>query len=138
VPAPHTFSYAVVRVVPHVEREEFVNAGVVLFCDALDFLAAKVALDEARIRAIAPHVDLRLVRRHLDAVCLVCAGGPPAGPIGELPQRERWHWVVAPRSTILQTSPAHTGLCAHPDEELDRLMALLVLAPRHAENRSDG
>lgn len=126
MPARCSFSYAVVRVVPHVEREEFVNAGVVLFCDALDHLAARVALDEPRLLALAPDVDLAVVRRHLDAIPRVCAGGADAGPIGALPVRERWRWLVAPRSTILQLSSPHAGLCEDPDEEMERLMALLV------------
>ncbi|HEX3345242.1 MAG TPA: DUF3037 domain-containing protein [Polyangiaceae bacterium] len=114
------------RVVPHVEREEFVNAGVVVFCDPLDYLAARVDLDEARLLALAPDADLALVRRHLDAIPCICAGGPGAGSIGELPLRERWHWLIAPRSTILQTSPAHTGLSASPEAELERLVERVV------------
>jgi hypothetical protein len=126
VPALCSFSYAVVRVVPHVEREEFVNAGVVVFCDALDYLAARIALDEARLLALAPGVDLALVRRHLDAIPLLCAGGSEAGPIGALPVRERWRWIVAPRSTILQVSPAHAGLASAPADELERLLDRVV------------
>jgi hypothetical protein len=126
VPAPCSFSYAIVRVVPHVEREEFINAGVVVFCDARDYLAAAIALDEARLLALAPEVDLPVVRRHLEAIPRICAGGAEGGPIGQLPRRERWHWVVAPRSTILQTSPAHTGLCERPEEELKRLVEQVV------------
>ena len=129
MPARCPFSYAVVRVVPRIERHEFVNAGVVLFCDALDFLAARVALDEGRLRALAPDADVAVARSHLAALALVCAGGSAAGPIGGLPLRDRWHWLIAPRSTILQTSPAHTGLCSSPQEELDRLTSLLVLPP---------
>lgn len=126
MPAPCSFSYAIVRVVPHVEREEFVNAGAVVFCDALDYLAARIALDEARLRALAPDADLPLVRKHLDAIPRICAGGAQGGPIGQLPLRERWQWLIAPRSTILQMSPAHTGLCAKPDEELERLVQQVV------------
>jgi hypothetical protein len=124
-----------VRVVPHVEREEFVNAGVVLFCDALDYLAARVDLDEARLLALAPDVDLALVRRHLEAIPRICAGGPEASPIGALPVRERWHWLVAPRSTVLQVSPPHAGLCEKPEEEIDRLMARLVRRPAAGAQR---
>lgn len=127
MPARSAFSYAVVRVVPHVEREEFVNAGVVLYCHAQDFLGARLALDEARLLALAPGADLPLVRRHLAAIPLICAGGAGSGPIGELSVRERWQWLVAPRSTILQTSAAHSGLCDDPARELDRLLAQLVL-----------
>jgi hypothetical protein len=117
-------------VVPHVEREEFVNAGVVLFCPGHDFLDAKVALDEARVLALSPDADVALVRKHLDAIPRICAGGAPAGPIGALSVRERWQWLTAPRSTMLQTSPAHPGLCprhSHPSRELERLLARLVL-----------
>jgi hypothetical protein len=126
---PCSFSYAVVRVVPHVDREEFVNAGIVVFCDALDRLVARIELDEARLLAIAPHADLALVRRHLDAIPRICEGGSDAGPIGALPIRERWHWLVAPRSTILQMSAPHAGLCADLDDEVERLLARTVRRP---------
>ncbi len=126
---PSAFEYAVVRVVPHVERGERVNAGVIVHCGALDFLEARVELDEARLLAIAPGVDLGLVRRHLDAIVQVCAGGPEAGPIGALPRIERWRWLTAPRSTILQTSPAHAGICDAPGAVLERLVAELVRLP---------
>jgi hypothetical protein len=115
-----------VRIVPHVEREEFVNAGVVVFCGALDYLAARVELDEARLLALAPDADLALVRRHLEAIPRICAGGAEGGSIGALPLRERWHWLVSPRSTILQTSPAHTGLSEDPGAELERLLERVV------------
>jgi hypothetical protein len=131
VSAPCSFDYAVVRVVPHVEREEFVNAGVILFCEARDFLAARVELDEARLLAIAPDVDLDLVRRHLEAIPRICEG---RGPIGRLTLRERWRWLVAPRSTILQTSPAHSGI-GEPDEALARLIERVVLRPRRPRSR---
>jgi hypothetical protein len=126
VPTRCSFSYAVVRVVPHVEREEFVNAGVVVFCDAFDYLGARIELDEDRLLVLAPDVDLCLVRRHLQAIPSICAGGAEGGPIGRLAIRERWHWLVAPRSTILQTSPAHGGLCESPEEELQRLLDRVV------------
>jgi hypothetical protein len=126
VPAPCSYSYAIVRVVPHVEREEFVNAGVVVFCDALDYLAACVDLDEARLLALAPDADLLVVRRHLEAIPRICAGAAEGGSIGALPLRERWHWLVAPRSTILQMSPAHTGLSEDPAAELERLLDRVV------------
>jgi Protein of unknown function (DUF3037) len=126
---PCSFSYAVVRVVPHVDREEFVNAGVVVFCDALDRLVARIELDEVRLLAIAPEADLALVRRHLAAIPRICEGGPEAGPIGVLPIRERWHWLVAPRSTILQTSAPHAGLCTNLDDEMERLLTRAVRKP---------
>jgi DUF3037 family protein len=120
------FEYAVVRVVPHVEREEFINVGVILFCDAHDFLSARVALDEGLLRAIAPDADPSLVRGHLEIIPRICAGGDSAGPIGRMAPRERWRWLVAPRSTILQTSPAHPGLAIAPERSLERLFGELV------------
>ncbi|MGA3121373.1 MAG: DUF3037 domain-containing protein [Polyangiaceae bacterium] len=126
-----SFDYAVVRVVPHVDREEFVNAGVIVFCDERDVLAACVELDAARLRALSPDVDVDLVRRHLDAIPRICAGGPSSGPIGRMTLRERWHWLVAPRSTIVQTSSPHPGLDASPETLLERLIERVV-RPRPA------
>jgi hypothetical protein len=123
---PSPFQYAIVRVVPRVERGECVNAGVVLFCRPLRFLAAQVELDDARIRAIAPDADLAAVRGHLDALVRIAAGDPDAGPIAALPESERFHWLVAPSSTIIQCSPVHTGLSEDPAAELEHLMARLV------------
>jgi len=129
VPAHSSFDYAIVRVVPRVERGECINAGVILFCLTQRFLAAKVELDERRLLALAPDVDLELVRGHLEAIPRICAGGKAAGPIGQLPQKERWHWLVAPRSTIIQTSPVHSGLCENPAQALERLMDQMVRLP---------
>jgi hypothetical protein len=126
VPGRCSFSYVVVRVVPHVEREEFLNAGVIVFCDALDYLAARIDLDETRLLALAPDANPAVVRRHLEAIPRICVGESEGGPIGRLPLRERWHWLVAPRSTILQMSPAHSGLCEEPDHELARLVEQVV------------
>jgi hypothetical protein len=126
VPAPSPFEYVIVRVVPHVEREEFINAGAILFCHEQDYLRARIALDEKRLRAIAPHVDLDLVMRHLQAIPRICEGGALAGPIGRLTKRERWHWLVSARSTILQTSPSHAGLGADPEASLERLLDQVV------------
>jgi len=134
VPDRSAFEYAIVRVVPHVEREEFVNAGVILHCRARGYLGARMALDEARLLAIAPDADVALVRRHLDAIPRICAGGAGAGPIGLLPLDERWHWLVAARSTILQTSPAHVGVCVAPDAALARIVDKVVRPlPRRPE-----
>jgi hypothetical protein len=129
VPAHSSFDYAIVRVVPRVERGECINAGVILFCLTQRFLAAKVELDERRLLALAPDVDLELVRGHLEAIPRICAGGRAAGPIGQLPQKERWHWLVAPRSTIIQTSPVHSGLCEDPAQALEHLMDRMVRLP---------
>lgn len=134
-----SFDYAIVRVVPHVEREEFINAGVILFCHGHGLLKARIELDEARLMALAPDADVVLVQRHLDAIPRICAGGEGAGPIGELSMRERWHWLVATRNTILQTSAPHTGVGDAPEAVLERLLATVVRAPtRRAEARRPG
>lgn len=122
----HSYDYAIVRVVPRVEREEFLNAGVILSCPAAEFLEARVALDEARLIALAPDADLASIRAHLSSFPLVASGGAQAGPIGKLTQRERFHWLVAPRSTIIQTSAVHTGRCADPAAALEHLLATMV------------
>ncbi|MBX5484547.1 MAG: DUF3037 domain-containing protein [Myxococcaceae bacterium] len=126
MPALPSFDYAVIRIVPRVEREEFINAGVILFCAVKDFLGAKVHLDEARLRAIDPAIDPSEVRAHLEAISRICLGGPDAGPIGRLPRKERWHWLVAPKSTILQCSPVHSGLCEDPAAALERVFDRMV------------
>ena len=120
------FQYAMVRVIPDVERGECLNAGVIVFCRPRRFLAARMALDTARLRALAPGVDLEAVQAHLDAVERIAAGDPAAGPIAALPASERFHWLVAPASTIIQPSPVHTGLTDNPEGELDRLLRRLV------------
>ena len=130
MPAPCSFDYAIVRVVPHVEREEFINAGVIVFSHERELLAARIELDEARLCALAPDVDLPLVRRHLATIPILCEGGPESGPIGQLLLRERWHWLVAPESTILQVSAPHPGLSERPEEWLERLLDRVVRAPR--------
>jgi Protein of unknown function (DUF3037) len=132
MPAPSSFDYAIVRVVPRVERGEFVNAGVVLFCRTRRFLGARIELDEGRLLALAPDIDLAEVRRHLEAIPLICAGGPEAGPIGRLPQAERFHWLIAPRSAMIQTSPVHSGLCADPAAALEHLLDVMVRLPERA------
>lgn len=129
MPAPSSFDYAIIRVVPRVERGEFINAGVILYCLTSRFLGAKVELDERRLLALAPEVDLEGVRAHLDAIPRICAGGRAAGPIGQLPQKERWHWLIAPRSTVIQTSPFHSGLCEEPGKALEHLMDRMVRLP---------
>lgn len=126
MPARASFDYAVVRVVPRVEREEFVNAGVILFCLERDYLAARIELDPARLRALAPGVDLALVEEHLAALRRVAEGGEGSGPIGRLSRRERFHWLVAPRSTILQVGPVHSGTCDDPEAALERLLDGMV------------
>jgi hypothetical protein len=119
--AAASFDYAILRLVPRVEREEFVNAGILVFCLERDYLAARIRLNEERLKALWPEADLELVRNHLAAVERICEGDPAAGPIAQLSRRERFHWLVAPRSAIIQTSPVHTGVCDTTDELLDRL-----------------
>ncbi|ABS25838.1 DUF3037 domain-containing protein [Anaeromyxobacter sp. Fw109-5] len=126
MPARCSFDYAIVRVVPRVEREEFVNAGVILFCLAQDFLAARVELDRERVRALFPGVDLPLVEEHLAALSRVAAGGEGSGPIGGLSLRERFHWLVAPRSTVIQVGPVHSGVCEVPAQALEKLLDRMV------------
>jgi hypothetical protein len=126
VPTRSAFEYAIVRVVPRVERGEFVNAGVVLFSRTANFLDARVNLNPARLAAFAPELDVELVLELLGHVPLVCRGGQAAGPIGELPRQERFRWLVAPRSTIIQPSPVHCGLCDDPALALERLFHAAV------------
>lgn len=126
MPDKFRYDYAVVRVVPKVEREEFINAGVIVSCPDLSFLEARIKLNESRLLTLDPSVDLELVRNHLAIIPTICRGGPEAGPIGQLQQRKRFHWLVAPRSTIIQTSPVHTGRCGDPAAALEHLVATIV------------
>jgi hypothetical protein len=123
------FDYAVIRVVPRVEREEFINAGVIVSCPAKNFLKAKVELDRERLAALDPLLDAAIIEQHLAAIPAICEGGPEAGPIGLLPPRSRFHWLVAPRSTVIQASPVHTGLCEDGDEMLENLLDRMVRRP---------
>ena len=126
MPDPCTYDYAIVRVVPRVERGEFVNVGAIVSSDAKGYLAARFAVDEARLLALDPQVDLNAVRTALAAIGAVCAGGAPAGAIGRLSLRERFHWLVAPRSTAIQLSPVHGGVSDDPAAALHRLFRQLV------------
>jgi hypothetical protein len=123
---PSSYEYAIVRIVPRVEREEFVNAGVIVYSRVLRYLAARVQLDVERVLALFPGIDLAEMEQHLTMIPRICIGGPEAGTIGELPQHERFHWLVAPRSTIIQTSPCHSGLSENPEEVLNNLFDRLV------------
>jgi hypothetical protein len=125
---PASFDYAIVRVVPRVERQEFINAGVIVFCLEKRYLDARIHLNEARLKALWPDVDIALVREHLSAIPRICAGDASAGPIANLSQRERFHWLVAARSTIIQTSPTHIGLCEGTEDLLDRLEKQFLLS----------
>ena len=122
----YPYDYAVFRVVPRVEREEFVNVGVIVSCPARGFLEARIELNEQRLVAMDSTLDLESIRAHLLTIPAICAGGAQAGPIGQLSQRERFHWLVAPRSTIIQSSPVHTGYCKDPAEVLERLLNTMV------------
>lgn len=133
---PAAFDYALVRVVPSIERGEYVNVGAILFCRARRYLEARIELDEARLRALWPAVDLEEVRAHLEVIPRVCRGGPEAGPIGELSQAERFHWLVAPRSTVIQVSPVHSGLSEDPADALERLMDRMVRPPESRATRA--
>jgi hypothetical protein len=129
VAAGSPFSYAVYRVVPRVERGERMNVGVVVFCRPLRYLAARTALDAARLAALWADLDPASVRPHLTAIERIAAGDPDAGPIAKLEQSERFHWLVSPSSTMIQPSAVHTGLCADPAAELDKLFHALVELP---------
>lgn len=127
MPERRAFEYAVVRVVPRIERAEFVNAGVVLFSRAAGFLGCEIALDEPRLRLLAPGpLDVTAIEAHLQAMRAVCAGDAAGGPIAALPPSERFHWLVSPRSTAIQISPVHGGVTEDPAAALRRLFAALV------------
>lgn len=126
MPDQFRYDYAVIRVVPKVEREEFINAGVILSCPARSFLEAQIKLNESRLLALDPSLDLEMVKNHLATIPKICRGGADAGPIGQLSQRERFYWLVAPRSTIIQTSPVHTGRSSDPAAALQHLVATMV------------
>jgi hypothetical protein len=124
--AREPFQYAVLRVVPDLERGEAVNAGVVLFCRRRGFLAARVRLDEERLAALAPQADAAAIAARLDDLARIAAGDPAAGPVARLEPSERFGWLTAPASTVVQPSAVHTGLCEDPEAMLDRLFARLV------------
>ena len=122
----HTYDYAIIRLVPRVERGELINVGVVLSCPAADFLEARIDLNPARLLALDPALDIDAALAHLEMIPRVCRGGAEAGEIGALPQRNRFHWLVSPRSTIIQMSPVHTGRTADPARALERLLETMV------------
>jgi hypothetical protein len=129
VPDLCSFDYAIVRVVPRVERGEFVNAGVILFCSTRAFLDARIALDRQRLLTLAPSIDISSIESHLAVIPQVCRGGREAGAVGALSQRERFHWLVAPRSTVIQVSPTHAGVHHDLEAALDKLFERLVRPP---------
>lgn len=124
--AADSYDYALIRVMPRVERGEFINAGVIVSCESRQFLQARVEVDEQRLRALDPAIDIDTVRRHLQAIVRVCDGAPDAGPIARLPRRARFHWLTATRSSIIQTSPIHMGRCTDPAGSIDRLFERMV------------
>ncbi len=126
MPALHAFDYALLRLVPYVEREEFINVGVILYCRSLRFLGCRAHVDADRLAALAPGFPVDAARAQLDLAPLICAGGPDAGPVGALDQAERFRWLAAPRSTALQVSTVHCGLCEDPQHALDDLFQRLV------------
>ncbi len=123
---PHLFEYAVIRVVPHVEREEFVNVGVILYCASEKFLKCATQVDENRIRILCEKIDFDELRNHIRSFERICNGGSAGGPIGRLSMPERFRWLTAPRSTVVQTSKVHPGLCKDASEMLDKLFKQLV------------
>lgn len=127
--ARSSFDYAIVRVVPRVERGEFVNAGAILFCRTRRFLGAEMALNRDRLHALDPEVDLAEVERQIRLIEAICRGDAAGGPLATLPLSERFHWLTAPRSTVIQTSTVHTGLCRDPEATLSQLVDAMVRAP---------
>jgi len=126
VPAPSSFDYAVVRLVPRVEREEFINVGVILFCRTQGCLITRIEPDLHRLAVLAPNFDLSIVQDQLELTLRICAGGEEAGPYGQMSQSERFQWLVSPRSTTVQISSVHCGLCTDPKAALDELFERFV------------
>jgi hypothetical protein len=120
------FDYAVIRLVPRVEREEFFNVGVIVSCPAQKFLETRIRLYKKKLKAFAPDLDAETVRQYLEIIPKICAGDEAAGVVGRLTPRERFYWLTAQRSTIIQTSPVHTGFCADAREMLERLFDKMV------------
>lgn len=123
------YSYALIRIVPRVERGEFLNVGAVVFAREGPFLGARIDFDRSRLAVLDPATDMPTVERHLDMFVAICNGDPAGGPIAALPAPERFHWLVAPRSTIIQTSPVHEGRAANPQSALDDVISELVSPP---------
>jgi hypothetical protein len=127
MPEKQLFEYAVIRVVPRVEREEFINVGIILFCAKQQFLKATIVLNEAKILAFAPDLEIDFIKDNLNAITKICMGGSDAGPIGQLDHASRFRWLTATRSTVVQASKVHPGFCKDPTETLDKLTQQLVL-----------
>jgi hypothetical protein len=129
VPVTSSYDYAIIRIVPFVERGECINTGVILFCRTRRFLGARTYLDQQRLAAFAPQLDFPALQQQLEHLVQICYGKSESGPVGQLSQSERFHWLVSPRSTIIQTSPVHSGLCTDPQAALDHLFKTMVLPP---------
>ena len=127
MPATSSYDYTIIRLVPLVERGECINIGVIVFCRTQRFLDMLIHFDEQRLQAFAPGLDFGFVKQQVEALVQVCHGGRGGGPIGELSQAERFHWLVSPRSTVIQTSPVHCGMCSDPASTLQQLLERLVM-----------
>ncbi len=127
MPERHLFEYAVFRVVPRVEREEFINVGIILFCSKQKFLKAIMCPNEAKISVFAPGIEINFIRENLNAIVRICDGGKEAGPIGQLDDASRFRWLTATRSTVVQASKVHPGFCKDAEETLQKLIQQLVL-----------
>lgn len=125
--ATSSYDYAIIRLVPCVERGECLNVGIILFCSTRRFLNARIYLDQQRVSVFAPHLDFQAIQEQLEHLVQICSGKAESGPIGQLSQSQRFHWLVSPRSTIIQTSPVHTGICSDPEIALQHLLEKLVL-----------
>ena len=134
----YTYDYAVIRVVPRVERGESINVGVIVSCPDVSFLDARIELDVPRLLALDDTLDVEAIRTNLATIPAICRGGAEAGPIGALPQRNRFHWLVSPRSTVIQPSPVHTGRTSDPEAALERLLDTMVRRPSGQGQRAEG
>lgn len=129
MPELYKYDYAIIRVVPRVEREEFINAGVILSCQTTNFLDSKIELDEKRLKCFAPFLEIENIKYYLEIIPKICAGEKDAGVIGQLPKRSRFYWLTAVRSTIIQTSSVHSGLCENPESQIDKLIRKYIKLP---------
>lgn len=134
----HAYDYCVIRLVPRVEREEFINVGVIVSCPKGRFLHARIELDESRLLAFDATLDLEAIRQQLATIPLICAGGADAGPIGRLSTRERFHWLASTRSTIIQMSPVHTGRCRDQDSLVEHLLERMVRPVKASPHSAPG
>ncbi|WP_262072250.1 DUF3037 domain-containing protein [Stenotrophomonas sp. Marseille-Q5258] len=130
MPTLHTYDYAVIRVVPRVEREEFINVGVIVSCPGAKHLEAAIEIDAARMQAFAPGLDRDALQPWLDAIVAICRGDANAGPIAQLPARARFHFLTAKRSSVVQMSSTHVGRTAHPENVVEHLMTRMVRVPQ--------